>query len=453
MVAVALVTIVVGGFTAAVLIGGSVEGSIRQEFARQADATARLVESQLNDDRVGRSLAETLIVVRAVGGHDFVEASFVGPGGRVNDLADGAVLIPQIPGGASSLRTGIRFDAVVGETNVAVFAAPFRVAARGTVVVAIGTSLDLVPWRGVVARFALGILVAVVLAAALAAWLSRSMLRRLDGLRSAARSLAAGDPVARAPIEGADEIAEVATAFNEMADDLVESRRREREFLASVGHDLRTPLTTIAGYAEALADGRILPEDLERVAAVLGTQSARLQRLVEDLMLLSRLEAREFGLRPERVDLAGHLKGVADTFRDRADAARVMLGFEAGDFPAVLVDPDRVGQITTNLLENALRYTPEAGSVRLAVGGDASWVRISVADSGPGIDPEDLPHIFERLYVTRRYRPVRPEGSGLGLAIVAELVEAMGGTVAVTSTPQAGTTFSVTLPAVPPPPA
>jgi len=320
------------------------------------------------------------------------------------------------------------------------------------VVVVIGTDLELVPWRPVVARLLWAVGLGVLLAALLAGWLSRFLGRRLEGLDSAARRLAEGDLSARVEVEGSDEIAEVGLAFNEMAGQLEEARVRERGFLAAVGHDLRTPLTTIAGYAEALEEGKVAPEELPRVSRVIHRESGRLSRLLEDLMLLSRLEAGEFQLRLEQVELARHLGGSAEAYRGRADEAGVNLEADLGEVPPMALDPDRIDQMVGNLVENALRYTPQGGTVRLILRKEAAGVRISVSDTGPGIEAADLPHIFERLYVAQRYRPARPEGSGLGLAIVKELAEAMGGTAGVASELGRGTTVTVTLPLAPPAP-
>lgn len=460
MVLVAVVTLALGGVAAAVLINRSVERSVREEFARQASATARIIEQQYIVDAVGerpavrdappseggRSLGDVLLLVGAIGGHDYVEAALVGPRGDVTVLGDGEpVLLEQVPD-LASLERAYQFDAVVDGGEVAAVAQPFRIGPRGSLVVVIGTDLVLIPWRDVLMRFAWAIALGIVLAALLAAALARRLGRRLEPLESASRGIADGDLGARVVIDGADELTDVAHAFNEMATQLEAARTREREFLVSVSHDLRTPLTTIAGYAEAMQEGRVAPEDLERVAAVLGTESGRLRRLVEDLMLLSRIEAREFNLRPEQVDLAAHLKGVLEGFGERADAAGVVLDGDLDAVGIVHVDPDRVAQVVGNLLENALRYTPEAGRVVLGLRRAGDGVRIAVTDTGPGIDPSDLPHIWERLYVTARYRPVRPEGSGLGLSIVRELVDAMDGEATVESEPGTGTTISVRLP-------
>ena len=454
LVAVAIVTLAVGGLTAAVLVRRSVEESARAEFTRQAEATARLIEAGMREGGSGqgqlRALGSILAVVGAVSGHDYVEAVFVGPGGAVLTIGEESPVAGQIPGGVAAVTGRVQFEAEVGGETVAAFALPVAVGNLGTVVVVIGTDLELVPWPPVVGRLLWALGLGVLLAALLAGWLSRSLGRRLDGLGSASRRIAEGDLGARVEVEGSDEIARVGVAFNEMAGQLEEARRRERQFLAAVGHDLRTPLTTISGYAEALEEGKVGAGDLPRVSGVIHRESGRLSRLLEDLMLLSRLEAGEFQLRPEQVDLARHLGGSLEAYRGRADAAGVRLEAALSEVPPVTVDPDRIDQVVGNLVENALRYTPQGGTVRLALRSEGAGVRISVSDSGPGIEAPDLPHIFERLYVAQRYRAARPEGSGLGLAIVKELVEAMGGTAAVGSEPGRGTTVSVFLPPAPP---
>jgi len=450
LVVVALVTLAVGALAAALLINDSVEESARSEFTRQAEATARLIEAGMRERGIGqtplRNLGSILAVVAAVGGHDYVEAVFVGPAGGVSVVGEEAPVAAQIPGGAAALTERLQFEAGVDGEAVAAFALPVPIGPLGTVVVVIGTDLDLVPWPPVVVRVLWAVGLGVLLAALLAVWLSRFLGRRLEGLGAASRRIAEGDLGARVGVEGRDEIAQVGLAFNEMAGRLEGAQRREREFLASVGHDLRTPLTTISGYAEALEEGKVSTADLTRVSGVIHRESGRLSRLLEDLMVLSRLEAGEFSLRPEPVDLARHLGGSVEAYRRRAESAGVALETELGEVPEAVVDPDRIDQVVGNLVENALRYAPEGGSVRLTLSSSDGEARISVSDSGPGIEAADLPHIFERLYVARRYRPERPEGSGLGLAIVKELAEAMGGGAGVSSEPGRGTTIWVTVP-------
>lgn len=454
IVGVVIVTMTAAGIAAAVLINRSVQESVRTEFERQAIATARLVEAQSRGPRgpVGRQaeLGSLLAVSASVGGHDYVEAALVGPDGEITTAGTGSQLLDQAPVDLDKVARRVSFTAEIDGESVAAFLIPVKVD-DSRVVVAIGTNLEIVPWTDVILRFGWAIGLGVALAALLAAWLASSLSRRLDPLHDASVRMAGGDMGARVAVGAKDEVAEVEVAFNEMAEGLEAARKRERQFLVSVSHDLRTPLTTIRGYTEALDEGRIAPEDTSRIANVIHRESARLGRLVEDLMLLSRIESREFGLRPESVDLGGHLKGIAEAFRGKAAEAGVEMSIEVAEISKVQIDPDRVAQVVGNLLENALRYTPEGGSVSLSLSEDDGYASIAVADSGPGIEPEDLPHIFERLYVTQRYRPVRPEGSGLGLSIVKQLVDSMSGSTTVDSTPGKGTTLTVRLPMVPPP--
>ncbi len=301
-----------------------------------------------------------------------------------------------------------------------------------------------------VGRVVRGMLLAFTVATLLSAFFSRMLARRitlrLDGLANAATALAGGDVTARAPVHGDDEVAEVARSFNDMATQLEHLHVREREFLLSVGHDLRTPLTTIAGYAEVLDEGALTDEETDRIAGVLAAETSRLRRLVEDLMLLARLEAREFTLEEEPVDVTAHVGELVESFRPRAEEAHVRLESDMEPTGLLMTDPDRIAQILGNLLENALRYSPEAGTVTVTVKTVDQEFELTVVDTGPGIESADIPQVFEKFYVARKYRRVRPEGSGLGLSIVKQIVDAMGGRVAVTSDLNIGTTVGVRLP-------
>lgn len=287
-------------------------------------------------------------------------------------------------------------------------------------------------------------IVILALAALGARVLSGQLADRLQPMAAASRRLAGGDMTARVPEIGDPDLDAVGSAFNEMAEELAATREREREFIIGVGHDLRTPLTTIGGYAEALESEDVEMSELARIGQVLGTQSRQLGRLIEDLSLLARLEQAEFGLRIETVDIAAHVTEVVEGFRRRADEIGVRLEVTASPGIILDTDPDRLAQIAQNLVENALRHTPEAGSVTVTIGEEGDDVVIAVADSGSGIAPEDLPNVFDRHFVGR-HRSVRAEGSGLGLSIVEGLVGRMGGTVAAESTPGRGTTITVRL--------
>jgi signal transduction histidine kinase len=289
-------------------------------------------------------------------------------------------------------------------------------------------------------------------APAAATLLANQLARRLEPLADASRRVAKGQTGVRVPAMDDPDLDEVGGAFNEMATELEATREREREFILGVGHDLRTPLTTIGGYAEALEAGGLEETDLKRIGSVLGTQSKQLGRLIDDLSTLARLEQAEFGLRSEVVDIGAHVTEVVEGFRRRAEELGVGLSVDAESGVVFETDPDRLGQIAQNLVENALRHTPETGTVSVEVGSDGSTVSIVVADSGSGISSEDLPHVFDRHFVGRQ-RSVRKEGSGLGLSIVKGLVDRMGGSVEAESRLGRGTTITVRLgrePSAPP---
>ncbi|MEA2001989.1 MAG: HAMP domain-containing sensor histidine kinase [Actinomycetota bacterium] len=451
--AVAAVTLLAGLVAGAAIQRGLISQS-EAELLRQAEATANLIVASVkdslptSDNSDSLSVARTLEIARRVGGHDYVEARI---SGAPTDRAAAAVALPETPlldvlGDNPAIDQIIETE-VRGEPVLAyVRSIPFLPRRDAAILIAIGRTEPLLG-ANILTRplvFSLGI--GAILAVFLANWVAKQVGKRLDRLEATSRAIADGDFTVRAPIDGADDVAKLGAAFNDMAEQLDAGRRRERDFLMSVGHDLRTPLTTLRGYAEALDAGQIEEDDLPRVGSVLHRQTDRLSRLIEDLTLLARLEAREFTLRPEPVELSAHINGLLEGHRPRAEELRVKLVADLGDVGTVDVDPDRVGQILGNLLGNALRYTPEGGTVTVGLVTHEDHVVMTVTDTGPGIDREDLPRVFERLYVAQRYRPVRPEGSGLGLSIVKELTTALRGRVVVDSDVGVGTTVAVTLP-------
>jgi two-component system sensor histidine kinase BaeS len=276
--------------------------------------------------------------------------------------------------------------------------------------------------------------------AALVAYvLARRMSRPLDELARSARGLArAKTGVVPAPTASdPSEIAELKTAFGGMVADLQASREREEAFLLSVSHELRTPLTAIRGYGEALADGTA--RRTRHAGEVVARESKRLERLVQDLLDLARLSGGEFSIHRDRVDLRDVAGSVVDALLPAAKESDVSLELAANGPSVVDTDADRVHQMLANLVENALRVTPERGAVTVEVG-DANVV---VADSGPGMNADDIDHAFERFYLWRKYGGVRPVGSGLGLAVVGELARLLGVELGVTSQPGAGSRFEL----------
>ena len=318
---------------------------------------------------------------------------------------------------------------------------------NGDVVIVAAQRAPVIAWQDQLRTVIFGVVVSAIIAAIAARLLSGWVTRRIDPLIAGAATLSEGDLSTRVGVDGADELASVASAFNAMAEALETSRTRERQFLLSVGHDLRTPLTTIAGYAEALEDGIEDPAEVARIAAVMTSENRRLKRLIEDVMLLARIDSAEFRVVSEAVDVAAHIAGVADGYRDRAEREGVSIAIETAPTGPRQMDPDRAAQILSNLLENALRYTPVGGTVSVRLTETPEAVTLIVSDTGTGIEVDDLPRIFERFYVAQKYRGVRPEGSGLGLSIVERIVTTMGGRISATSEPGIGTTFTVVLPA------
>ena len=255
--------------------------------------------------------------------------------------------------------------------------------------------------------------------------------------------LAEGDYGVRVAERGLPELRRVARAFNEMAARLGAHERERRHLLADVAHELRTPLAILQGNVEGMLDGLYARDDA-RLGAVL-EEAQVLSKLAEDVRTLALAETRTLELHREAVDPAGLVEDAVAAFRAAADERRVALATDcaAGLAPA-LVDPVRVRQVLSNLLANALAHTPEGGRVRVECGpGDGPGsVAVSVADTGSGIAPEDLPRIFDRFY-----KEAASPGSGLGLAIAQQLVALHGGTIGAESAPGRGTTIRFTLPA------
>jgi signal transduction histidine kinase len=276
---------------------------------------------------------------------------------------------------------------------------------------------------------------------------------RLRELEDAARRLGAGDQSARAPDQGQDEIADVARAFNRMADELaarqaalIAADQTRRQLLADVSHELRTPLTAIRGYAETLMLPRFAPTTAEglRAVGVIQEEVARIDRLVDDLLDLARYDAGGVQLSRERVPVADLFLRVEARHGPEARERTVRLTYRiAPGAEAVTGDALRLEQALQNLAANALRHTPAGGEVTLAAERVDGRLRLSIRDTGAGIPAEHLPHVFDRFY---KADPSRAEsGSGLGLSIVRAIVEQHGGTVSVRSTPGVETVFEVEL--------
>lgn len=307
-------------------------------------------------------------------------------------------------------------------------------------------------------RIAWGAALVLLVTVTVTAFAGIRLVRPLHRLTLAAQRMEAGDVSARVEVTGGDEIARLSAAFNAMSERREQLESARKAMVSDVAHELRTPLSNIRGWLEAVEDGIARPDE-ELVASVL-EEAVLLQHVIDDLRDLSAADAGELRLAPEPLGVADVLAQTVQGHGPRAEAAGVRLVVTSDPELTVWADPVRIRQAIGNLLSNAVRHTPPGGTVHLRAsqGPDGTGrtgrdeeaaeaaVRIEVSDTGPGIAPEDLPHVFDRFWRAEKSRSRQTGGSGLGLSIVRKLTEAHGGTVEARSTPGTGSTFTLFLP-------
>lgn len=291
----------------------------------------------------------------------------------------------------------------------------------------------------------LGGSLAIVIALLLTFVLSRRMSSPIGVLANAARRLGQGDLSQRVQFQGKGEVKVLAQAFNSMATDLEHAEQLRRNLVADVAHELRTPLSNIQGYLEAIRD-RVIKPNVATIRS-LNEETALLSRLVDELQELSLVEAGELKLIYQAEDIAKLVKQAVTPWQPQVAAREISLSLDLPDnLPLVDVDWQRVNQVLHNLLENAVAHTHKGGTINVAATTQGDWVEVCVSDTGEGIPAEDLPNIFERFYRVDKSRARVTGGSGLGLTIAKRLVEAHGGKIAVQSEMGKGSRFSFTLP-------
>ncbi len=293
--------------------------------------------------------------------------------------------------------------------------------------------------------------VALVLSILLALLVSRSVGKPLRRVSNAALAIARGETGTRAPVSGPTEVRDLAQSFNSMAHQVEAAQRSQRDFVANVSHELKTPLTSIQGFSQALLDGTAGdPEAAARSARVIHEEAERMRRLVDDLLVLARIDAGQIVMAQNPVDLPSLLRGCIENLEPQAMAAGVALELTAPEALYVSGDADRLAQVFTNLLDNGVAHTPPDGRVAVHVqrADPGQWIEVTVTDTGEGVAAEELPRIFERFYQVDRARR-HSRGAGLGLAIVREIVLAHGGGVTAESVKGLGSKFAVRLPARP----
>jgi signal transduction histidine kinase len=383
---------------------------------------------------------------KAIGGDEI----FWVPAVRGASLFAGAVPVP--PPGAVKFSDLV--DAGARSINLSVNGTGYLAVARvvtlagiptGAIVVAKPNSAITSRWLQLLGELAIAFGIGIPLATLLVVYFSGRVVRPLEALTEAAGEVAAGHYAVALPGPGGgSEIERLSARFGEMAHRLAESEALSRNFLMSVSHELRTPLTAIRGHVSALRDGVLEDDEARRRSLdVVAEEGVRLERLVGDVLDLAKLDARRFALLREEVDMRVLCERAHDAFATEAQARGIDLGL-AIDGDAVLVtDGDRVLQIVSNLLANAIQWTPEGGSVRLTLATRGGEVVVTVADTGPGIAPDEQAWIFRPFWSGHGGHS---GGTGLGLAIASELASALGGRLEVSSTLGAGASFVLVLP-------
>ena len=405
------------------LIRRAAVSTAQQELSGQARAIATTVSSGTRTSRL--SFRRELKVIANAGAFDEVEVLRLAPDGTITGQLPSGVTLP--PRSARALQAGHQ---VTGHTSsLLIYSAVPTPLTRVTAFlpVVIVTRQAHNPANGL-RYFALVAAIALLIAALVAAALARRFTRPLAAAVTATKRIASGDLDATVPIRANEdpEFIQLAESINTMGANLVRAREQERQFILSISHELRTPLTSILGYADAIVDGAT--EDPNAAARVIGAEAGRLERLVEDLLDLARLDADRFSLDIRTVDCVDLARQVAEGFRLQSDQHGLELRLATDmDRPVwVAADPDRLGQIVANLVENASAFAEHRIDVGAGVvdGVPAIWV----VDDGAGIPVDELTRVFERHVTSDRTRSGR-KGSGLGLAIVSELAAAMGATV------------------------
>ena len=427
--ATAVVAVIVTALVALPIAVRSANNAARADLAEKSALAVELLTSE-------RAVVRERIVARLRA--DGIDVFLVRRG-----VADRPGLPPRV---VTEVAAGAVVDtrAVVGGEAVLVAGRPLRGNNAGVVL-----TRDVVSGTG--ARVLGGVWVAL-LAGLLGgigagALLAHFIARPLRQAAVAAGRLSAGDRSVRLALRPPAEVAELAAALNQLGAALGISEGREREFLLSVSHELRTPLATIRGYAEALADGVVVDDGAAKAGATMLAEADRLDRLISDLLVLSRLEAADLPVHVVPVDLAELVRSAGEAWAPRCAPDGPLFSVRVPqDTVLVETDAGRIRQVLDGLCENALRVVPPGAPLVLAVREGERGGVVEVRDGGPGLTDEDLAVAFQRGALQQRYRHVRKTGSGLGLALAARLVARLGGTIEAGHAPEGGAMFTVTLP-------
>jgi signal transduction histidine kinase len=298
--------------------------------------------------------------------------------------------------------------------------------------------------RGSFLALTIAALVAILFASLGGVWYAKKLVRPIETITDAARSLRQGDRMARTRLEGEDEIAVLGKTFDEMADAIEADRQLERRLTADVAHELRTPLQAIQATVEAMQDG-VLPADEERLGTV-RNETVRLARLADAILELTRLERGSLPFEMGRLDISLPVRAAVDANEALIESCDLTLSVDVAEHIFVIGDSDRLQQAVGNLLSNAARYTPAGGRIEVRVAALADQALIEISDTGIGIREQDIPHVFSRFWRADSARATATGGLGIGLAVTKEIVERHRGSIGVESAWGSGTKFTIRLP-------
>lgn len=429
------IAVVVAGLVSVGLVRGAAQEEARKALRSKADLVSAVLEASRPVD-----ITPALRVVR----QQDTPVAWEGPGGRLagDALARTAYTrLPQAQRDVSGSRT-LRIDG----RQVLVEVRPLSTGA--TVVFAQRASLASGQSLRVLNRVLLALVIGLVLAVLASVLFARRLAAPLRNTALAAHRMASGERSVRVVPGGPTEVAETGESLNALAEALEHSERRQREFLLSVSHELRTPLGAVKGFAEGLQDGVITGDAVPAAGRTILAESARLERLVSDLLDLARLGADGFRFDAVSLDLRDLVDEAAQVWDERCRRAGVRFALERPERAVpVRTDPVRLRQVVDGLAENALRVTEAGAPLVLALRDEGGRAVLEVRDGGPGLTDDDMAVAFERAELYQRYRGVRRVGTGLGLALVKALVDGLGGTVTVQrAAAEGGTCFRVALP-------
>ncbi len=372
-----------------------------------------------------------------------------------NALKDQYILSFENPKIDVASDNGSRYkstDYKQGDQDLTLFtfpvAEPPEVAVPYDVYIAIPASDLSFAWVDLAQRLALAGGIALVVSFAVAYFISRSISGPLARITQASVEMAKGNYDVHIPIRGQDEVGRLSEAFNAMAREVSSSQMMMKDLLANVSHELKTPLTSIQGFSQAILDDAIgTEEELRESTRIINEEANRMRGLVDDLLLLSQIESGQAVMEHTHVDLQALLEQTLERFQWALRDGEIRSGIRIERVPGVHGDARRLEQVFSNLLQNAVRHTPAGGEITVRASTERDGrVSISVHNTGSYIPAEDLSRVFERFFQVDRARARKGGSSGLGLAIVSEIVEAHGGTVAATSDERTGTEFTITLP-------